>query len=103
MNELDNNLKVPYLPNDIPFNAEQTQWLGLKIINHKPSAKTATVEFIAFYQDNPIGQLHEQSRFIQEDEQWYYTDGDILEPIKLSRNEACFCGSGKKLKRCHML
>ncbi|OUR63970.1 zinc chelation protein SecC [Methylophaga sp. 42_25_T18] len=82
---------------------EQTQWLGLKIINHKPSAKTATVEFIAFYQDNPIGQLHEQSRFIQEDEQWYYTDGDILEPIKLSRNEACFCGSGKKLKRCHML
>ncbi len=28
MNELDNNLKVPYLPNDIPFNAEQTQWLG---------------------------------------------------------------------------
>ncbi|PCH65632.1 MAG: hypothetical protein COC04_01485 [Gammaproteobacteria bacterium] len=22
--------------------------------------------------------------------------------MKLSRNELCFCGSGKKLKRCHL-
>ncbi|MBL4638872.1 MAG: YchJ family protein [Proteobacteria bacterium] len=81
---------------------EQTQWLGLRIINHKSLGNTATVEFIAFYQDEPIGQLHEQSRFIKENGRWYYRDGELLTPMKLSRNELCFCGSGKKLKRCHL-
>ena len=81
---------------------EQTQWLGLKIIDYRGSGHTATVEFVAFYQDKPIGQLHEQSRFIKENSQWYYQDGEHLAPIKLSRNEPCFCGSGNKLKRCHL-
>ena len=81
---------------------KQTQWLGLKIIAHKSKSNTAaTVEFIAFYQADPIGQLHERSDFIKEHNQWFYVDGEILAPAKLSRNEACFCGSGKKLKKCH--
>jgi len=80
---------------------KQTKWLGLKIVAHKNSGLNATVEFIAFYQENPIGQLHEKSNFLKENGQWFYVDGEFLEPIKLSRNELCFCGSGKKLKRCH--
>lgn len=80
---------------------KQTKWLGLKIVAHKNSGLKATVEFIAFYQENPIGQLHEKSNFVKESSQWFYNDGEFLEPIKLSRNELCFCGSGKKLKRCH--
>jgi SEC-C motif domain protein len=80
---------------------KQAKWLGLKIIAHKSSEHSATVEFIAFYQENPTGQLHEKSNFLKENDQWFYVDGEFLEPIKLSRNELCFCGSGKKLKRCH--
>jgi SEC-C motif-containing protein len=80
---------------------KNTQWLGLKIIRHKSAGNTATVEFVAFYQDQAIGQLHERSNFIKQDKQWFYVDGEILDPIKLSRNEICFCGSGKKLKKCH--
>lgn len=80
----------------------QTEWLGLKILSHKPNKKTATVEFVAFYrQDDQIAQLHERSRFILSDEQWYYQDGDILPPITLSRNDTCFCGSNIKFKKCH--
>ena len=82
---------------------KKTQWLGLKIIAHKASKQSATVEFIAFYQDEGIGQLHEKSQFIKEKGRWFYQDGEILAPMKLSRNELCFCGSGKKLKRCHAL
>jgi len=80
----------------------KTQWLGLKIIQHKPNGHTATVEFVAFYQDgSETGQLHEKSNFIYESDQWFYRDGEILTAIKLSRNELCFCGSGKKVKKCH--
>jgi SEC-C motif domain protein len=65
---------------------KQTKWLGLKVIAHKRSGVNATVEFIAFYQENPLGQLHEKSNFLKENGQWFYVDGEFLEPIKLSRN-----------------
>jgi len=81
---------------------ENTQWLGLKIIKHQQKVNVATVEFIAFYQgETNIEQLHECSRFSYEQERWFYIDGDILPAVKLSRNELCFCGSGKKVKKCH--
>ncbi len=82
-----------------------TQWLGLKIINHsQTSSDSALVEFVAFYQDpqsKTVQQLHENSRFSKVDHQWLYQDGEQLASIKLSRNDACFCGSGKKIKKCH--
>lgn len=80
---------------------ESTQWLGLRIVASTASADEAEVEFIAFYQQNPIGQLHERSRFIRQHNRWFYVDGTFLPPIKLRRNDDCICGSGKKLKRCH--
>jgi SEC-C motif-containing protein len=80
---------------------ESTQWLGLRIVSHKEKSDKAEVEFIAFYQDKGIQQLHERSNFIKQDGLWFYVDGQFLPDIKLQRNEPCFCGSGKKLKRCH--
>lgn len=78
-----------------------TQWLGLKIIDHKQANNLAEVEFVAFYQDEPVGQLHERSRFTREAGRWFYHDGLFLPPVKLGRNDPCFCGSGKKYKNCH--
>ena len=80
---------------------QQTHWLGLKIIEHKPGQEKATVEFVAFYRGQPFEQLHELSQFINEQGQWLYTTGDLLPPVKLGRNETCFCGSQKKYKNCH--
>ncbi|MDH5358042.1 MAG: YchJ family protein [Gammaproteobacteria bacterium] len=80
---------------------EQTKWIGLKIIQYQSEGHTATVEFVAFYQDDPFNQLHERSNFIKENNCWFYVDGEFLPDIKLTRNELCFCGSGKKLKKCH--
>ena len=84
---------------------QHTQWLGLQIL----AATDNTVEFVAFFHDTHQGeplpravphQLHEQSRFIYEYDRWLYIDGDIKAPIKLGRNSNCYCGSGKKLKKC---
>jgi len=78
-----------------------TQWLGLTIVDHTENGDEAEVEFIAYYVDKPIGQLHERSRFSRQQGQWFYVDGEFLAPVKLGRNDSCVCGSGKKLKRCH--
>lgn len=79
----------------------QTQWLGLQVLGSKLERDAASVEFVAWYQDTPLGQLHERSRFYKLDQRWLYLDGVILKPIKPERNSPCFCGSGEKYKRCH--
>ena len=80
-----------------------TQWLGLKIIDsRREGADRGQVEFAAFYrQGDGMGQLHERSSFLKTEGRWVYVDGEMLPPLKLGRNEACFCGSGKKYKKCH--
>ncbi len=79
-------------------NIAATQWLGLQVI----ASGSDWVEFAAYYRDDTgEGQLHERSRFVHEDGRWYYLDGDMLPPHKPGRNEPCWCGSGKKFKRCH--
>jgi len=64
-----------------------------------------TVSFNAHLIDgNEHHQLKEVSTFIKEDGLWKYDTG-VLEQIpviKLSRNDQCPCGSGKKFKKCHM-
>ena len=83
----------------------ETEWLGLKIIRAETGEREeiGVVEFAAFYQRNGLGQLHERSEFIREQNCWYYMQGEILDPIKLGRNEPCWCNSGKKYKKCHGL
>ena len=92
---------------DISEWAEQTTWLSLEVVSTDyDDSKYHFVEFIAKYLvENEIWQMHEKSRFIQEEEKWRYFDGDVSEHKlvkKLSRNENCPCLSGKKFKRCCM-
>ena len=65
--------------------------------------KVGFVEFIAcFIQDEKLQQLHEISRFVQQQGNWYYLDGELL-PLtvqKIGRNDLCPCQSGKKFKHC---
>jgi len=87
---------------------QSTQWLGLKVLSCSPvKDNTAYVEFVAAFSINgEAGQMHERSRFIFEHEQWFYVDGEQIEPTVQyhfkppARNEPCHCGSGKKYKKC---
>lgn len=82
-----------------------TRWFSLRVLNSDRSQEVngvGTVEFVAFYQrQGNVGQLHERSQFIRQDNRWYYHHGAILDLISLSRNDPCWCGSGKKYKKCH--
>jgi len=81
------------------------QWLGLDIVSVKAGDTEGRVEFIAHYRLNGRPEtLHETSRFLKENGQWYYFDGEIHvtenKSVKIARNAPCHCGSGKKYKRC---
>lgn len=81
-----------------------TEWLGLTVIKAprpKPTDTVGFVEFAAFYKRDEFGQLHERSQFIKEGGRWYYLQGEILPTLTLKRNDPCWCGSGKKYKKCH--
>lgn len=82
-----------------------THWEGLNIVTHAAGTTQddqGTVEFIAYFRNGErCGQLHERSRFVREKGQWLYVDGDMLPAMTPGRNDPCWCGSGKKFKKCH--
>ena len=82
----------------------ETTWLGLRVLksNGTQAIGVGSVEFVAFYQSKSgLGQLHEKSEFIWQEGRWYYLQGTLLEPIPIGRNDPCWCGSGRKYKKCH--
>ncbi len=87
-----------------------TQWLGLQVRQCEKGLaddERGTVEFVATWAEaGQSGFLHERSRFVKENGRWYYVDGDLFDTTgktiaKPKRNEPCWCGSGKKFKKCH--
>ncbi len=53
------------------------KWIELKVLKHESEDSKAIVEFIARYKMNGKAEkVHELSRFIKEDERWFYVDGD---------------------------
>ncbi|TEA73613.1 zinc chelation protein SecC [Pollutimonas harenae] len=68
-------------PASLEGNGPQVKWLGLQLRNHhQQDADHATVEFVA--RSRHRGQavrLHEISRFVREDGQWFYVDGDFVQ------------------------
>lgn len=65
-------------PPRIDFNRDQ-KWLGLKIVSALADGTTAEVEFIARFRIGgaSAARLHERSRFILEEGQWSYVDGEV--------------------------
>lgn len=56
---------------------ETTKWLGLEVKQHTTQGDEATVEFIARYKiAGKAHRLHETSRFVKFDGQWFYVDGN---------------------------
>lgn len=84
---------------------EDHRWLALSILDAPaPTGDIGSVEFVAYVQAHSrphVEQLHEKSEFVREGDRWYYTHGEFLPDIKLGRNDPCWCGSGKKYKKCH--
>lgn len=66
-------------PASLEPNEPGLRWLGLEVKRAAlPDADHGTVEFVA---RSKLGgrahRLHETSRFVREESQWYYVDGDL--------------------------
>lgn len=101
---LDEDLKA-----SLKGSFDHCQWTGLSITGRKgggPKDNEGVVRFeAAFTQEGKRYVLKETSRFIREGDRWFYLDGTGgIEPLKVTqpgRNDPCWCGSGKKFKKCH--
>lgn len=81
---------------------EETRWRALRILDAPvASGDAGEVEFVAFHEGPPPGQLHERSSFVREGGRWLYRSGRILSGVAVGRNDPCWCGSGRKRKVCH--
>jgi len=83
------------------------RWRGLEILRTEQGREgdsQGVVEFRATAQSaRGIVHLREVSRFVREDGQWLYVDGELIDEgpaAKAGRNSPCPCGSGKKFKKC---
>lgn len=90
----------PQLQSAIEESFPATRWLGLNVISEQSGShdNEAFVTFFARFADNQrTSAIHERSRFLREDQRWYYIDGSALQA---GRNDRCPCGSEKKYKKC---
>lgn len=99
-----------YKVSEIDSWSKENSWTKLEIISVEHGRikdSRGIVEFKAFFRDkNEKNNIHhERSTFMKEDGQWYYLKGEINPKEvdlmkKVSRNDPCPCGSGKKHKKC---
>lgn len=83
--------------------AKSTHWCGLEVVRAEQDGDKGLVEFKAYFLDkDKLHCLHEASNFVRENGRWLYTDGEFKPKtiVKISRNDPCPCGSGKKAKKC---
>lgn len=81
---------------------DSTQWKRLEIINSANNNETGEVHFKAYFIEDGCWQVvEEKSKFLCQDQHWYYLTGDYQpQTFKPNRNDPCPCGSGKKFKKC---
>ena len=88
--------------------AKSVKWIKLEVLKTKLGTKAdieGIVEFKAHFFENRLSEfIHEKSYFIKENGSWVYVSGEFPNTITKEslpgRNELCFCGSGKKFKKC---
>lgn len=64
-------------PASLDLNNNPVKWIGLEIIDApEVLGDSGSVEFVArFKQNGRAGKLHENSRFLREQDRWLYVDG----------------------------
>lgn len=78
-------------PTSLERNDPGTKWLGLDIRGHvSQDANHATVEFVARSRhQGQATRMHEVSRFVRENDRWFYVDGDFIQKTN-AQDVPCF-------------
>lgn len=83
---LEDYLLATWAPETRPMSLDLTmepspKWLGLEIRQYRQTGPdSGTVEFVVRYRvAGRAHRLHETSRFVRQDQRWFYVDGDIAD------------------------
>ncbi|OBT14033.1 hypothetical protein A9264_01845 [Vibrio sp. UCD-FRSSP16_10] len=85
------------------------EWTKLEVVESAQGShdNEGFVTFNAYFiEDKRQYSFTEKSRFLKEEGQWFYIDGEMYDyPLAVKkpavgRNDPCACGSGKKYKKC---
>jgi len=91
-------------PGTLDFYGDDTEWLGLEVMRQEAGGAEdaeGVVEFVALHrQGGAVRRFRECSRFVKESGEWLYLDGAVQTEPKPGRNDPCWCGSGRKYKKC---
>lgn len=103
--DLPDYLLATWHPSTRPATLEAdpaTTWKRLEVLESGEEGDRGRVHFRAtFREGRRWAVLEEHSRFVREDGQWFYLDGDpVIQRLKPGRNVPCPCGSGRKFKAC---
>ena len=95
---------------DAERTVEETTWLGLevrRVVGGGVDDQRGQVEFVFRYrQQGKTLMQHELSDFRRDEGAWRYHSSEMnprsppVRVAKVSRNDPCTCGSGKKYKKC---
>ncbi len=110
METTHSNTLAKHNKEDLEKWGRENNWYTLDILtveHGRINDSKGIVEFKAHFEDkNGKKQIHhERSNFAKENGHWYFVDG-IVNPQKvditkkITRNDPCVCGSGKKYKKC---
>lgn len=102
--------RAQYQIEEISKWAQENTWTRLDILSvehGRVSDQRGLVEFKAHFTDAAQQKQvhHEKSLFLKENNRWFYLKGEINPQEinltkKITRNDPCPCGSGKKHKKC---
>lgn len=104
------SVRKQYNVKEIEKWSKENNWTQLEIVSVEHGSvrdERGTVEFKAYFTNKEGKQQvhHEKSTFLKDGGNWFYVDG-VINPKeidlmkKVSRNDPCPCGSGKKYKKC---
>lgn len=89
--------------------AKEAVWIRLEVVSTQKGLiadSIGRVVFKAHYKYNNVLRVHaENSLFKKEQGKWYFVEGTEAKTAaktasKFGRNDPCYCGSGKKFKKC---
>lgn len=102
---LDDYIQQSWHPSTRPApqrDSAASPWKRLDVLSASAEGDRGAVHFCATgCEHGDWFQLEENSRFIREAGHWFYLDGECQHRrLQPGRNDACPCGSGRKLKKC---
>lgn len=109
LNTVHDSVRLPDERKAVQSWMDEAVWTRLEVLTTQKGTaedEEGNVIFKAHYKHgNQLKIHHEDATFKKKEGNWFYWTGETpkvaeLSSTKIGRNDSCYCGSGKKFKKC---